>query len=92
MAIEEALQRLAAVTTFAEGLLPMLVENPRNVKKAEDVISVFRLYEARLRERSRGTSKSALSNSQREMVRRINKSAENSLNALEQGHSDAQYR
>lgn len=86
--MQSALCRLGAVASFAEGVLPSPDGSSRSADKALEVASVFRLYEKRLREHSRVPGRSEMSNSQRELPRRIIKSSETALNALVQGGGD----
>lgn len=78
--IEEALRLLSAVHCFSQSLLPQLTGDARNLKLAQDVIEVFREYEGDLRTVSQGMF--GLSNTERDLVRLIAKSAKNARNLL----------
>lgn len=70
-------------------MLPSLDGNPRSVDEARDVVSVFRLYEKRLREHSPIPGRPDMSNSQRDLVRRIVSAAVKALNSLKQGSNNS---
>lgn len=70
-------------------MLPSLDGNPRSVDEARDVVSVFRLYEKRLREHSPIPGRPDMSNSQRDLVRRIMSAAVKALNSLKQGSNNS---
>lgn len=85
--IEEALGLLSDVHHLSHSLLLQLVGDFRNLKLAQDVTDVFKVYEGDLRAISQGLS--GLSNTERDFVRQIAKTAEKALNVLDDVEEDA---
>lgn len=87
MAFQEAEPLLSTVASFARSLLPELEGNSRNLRIAQDVSEVFDLYASHIRTTS--VAESEQSNTQRNRIRAITKSAKEALKALEHFHDGA---
>lgn len=82
MPITEALRAVRKVRSNAQDLLPVLAGNPRNLRKATDVVEVFAEYELRLCALGVAPNGAGLSNKERDLVHEITKRSENALGLL----------